>query len=211
MLDDRRARAARAAPRGRLLARHAPAPGHRRGAAAPAAAADPRRARDRPRPGGDARHAPADPPPRRRRDHGAALEPPAARGAGTVRPRRDRRLAAASSTRARSPTCAARAARATGCARPTTRRARASRSASRASSTPTRASTGSASRPRSAHVGALSLALGAGRHRHPLAHARAGDARGPVLPPHRARHGGSDAAGRRAEAPAAASSLVEAR
>ena len=89
---DRRADAARRAPRRRLLARHAPAPGDRRGAAAPPAAADPRRARDRPRPGRDARHAPADPPPGRRRDHRAALQPPAARGAGTVRPRRDRRL-----------------------------------------------------------------------------------------------------------------------
>ena len=114
---DRRADPARRPPGGRLLARDAPAPGDRRGAAAPPAPADPRRARHRPRPGRDARHAPADPPPGRRGDHGAALQPPAARGAGTVRPRGDRRLAGASSTRARSPTCAARAAPATGCAR----------------------------------------------------------------------------------------------
>ena len=46
-------------------------------------------------------------------------------------------------------------------------------------------------------VGALSLALGAGRRRHPRAHTRAGDARGPVLPAdrERRRHGGMPAHG----------------
>ena len=118
---DRRAEPARGAPRGRLLPRHAPAPRHRRRAAARPAPADPRRARHRPRPGRDARHARPDPPAGRPGHHRPALQPPAARGAGTVRSRGDRRLADASSTRARSPTCAARAGPATGCAPPTTR------------------------------------------------------------------------------------------
>ena len=41
-------------------------------------------------PAGHARHAPAHPAPGRRGHHRAALQPPAARGAGAVRPRRDR-------------------------------------------------------------------------------------------------------------------------
>ncbi len=110
---------------------------------------DPRRACDGARSGRDARHAPADPSSRRRRDHGPAVEPSAAGGPGTVRSRRDRRLTGASSTRARLPICAARAAPAIGCARATTR-ARSSSCAKRpASSTRASASTASASRPTS--------------------------------------------------------------
>ena len=185
---DRRAEPARRAPRGRLLPRHAPAPRHRRRAAAPPAPVDPRRARHRPRPRGDARHARADPPAGRPGDHRPALQPPAAGGAGTVRPCGDRRPLAASSTRARSPTCAARAGPATGCAPPTTPARSRCCAPSPASSTPAdRASTASPSRRRSRDVGTLSIALGAAGVGDPRADPGTGDARGPLLPAHRGR------------------------
>ena len=112
-------------------------------------------------PAGHARHARADPPARRRGDHGAALEPPAARGAGTVRPRGDRRLRDGSSTRARSRSCAARAER--GYRLRTDDDARAlqiARAQPGIHELAPAASTGCASRRTERDVGALSLALG---------------------------------------------------
>ena len=161
--------------------------GHRGGAAAGAPAADPRRARHRARPGRHARHARADQAPRRRRHDGAAVLPPAARGPGTVRPRGDRRLAAASSTRARCRTCAARAAPATGCAPPTTSGRWRCCAPSRASASAAAGAGGTrVPGPGARRRRALARAR-AGRHRDPRADAPAGDARGPLLPPHRGR------------------------
>ena len=103
----------------------------------------------------------ADPPPGRRGHHGAALQPPAAGGAGTVRPRGDRRprprrlrgRAGRPAPPGRGGLPAAHA--------PTTSARWSWRAPSRASSTRTPASTASTSRPRSSDVGELSLALGA--------------------------------------------------
>ena len=168
----------------RLLARDEAAPGNRGGAPAPAAAADPRRARHRPGPGRDARHALADPAPGRRGHDRAALLPPAARGPGTVRPRGDRRSrtgglrggAVGPAPSGRHPLPAADRRR--------------------------RAGAGAAALPAGGHEGGghgrgarvpgpgagrrRGLAgARAGRRRDPRPDARAGHARGPLLPPHR--------------------------
>src|SRR6202012_3365287 len=91
---DRRPRRSRQGPGRRLLARDAPAPRHRRGAAAQTAPADARRAGHRARPGRDARHARPDPPALGERDDGPALEPPADRGRRSLQPGGDRPLRA---------------------------------------------------------------------------------------------------------------------
>ena len=128
-------------PGRRLLARHAPAAGDRRRAAARPQAAAARRARHRPGPGRHARHAPADPPPRRPGHDRAALQPSAERGRGRLQPGGDRALRARSSTRARSPRSSAAPAPRTAWRRPTTsarwRCAAPSRDRRRAASTST--------------------------------------------------------------------------
>ena len=91
--DRRRARPRRAAARGDqalpgVLARHAPAPGHRQRAARAARPAGARRADQRPRPAGHPRGAAPDRRARRRRHHRPRLEPPAQRGRPDVHPRR---------------------------------------------------------------------------------------------------------------------------
>ena len=111
-------------------------------------------------PGRDARHARADPPSRRRGDHGPALEPPAARGAGTVRPRGDRRLRPRRLRgRARRPAPPGRGRLPAAHDR---RRARARDRCARspASSTPRAGEHGLSFQAEERDVGALSLALG---------------------------------------------------